>query len=187
MPSFKFSLFDDDDWKKLEDTLMRAMVRAARIIAKENLIQGYRPPQESPVVETPDSTAPTEIFKSPSPLPAAPIPLPVPMPRHEEIKQRKARRSLNKICKTVETRPQGYITSEDAAKLMGGSQADKTYIHQWVMNGEIPGVLVRSIKPPTKGCHGRLTVDKEKLVARNKQRVENFATLPQFSSKRKAA
>jgi len=182
MPSnFKFTLFDDDDLKKLEDMLTRAMVRAARVIAKENLIQGYQPPPAEPVV-TP-ATAPAvaaEIIK-PTPITVVAI------PRHEEIKARKARRSLNKICKTVEARPQGYITSEDAAKLMGGSQTDKTYVHQWVLNGEIPGALVRSIKPPTKGCHGRLMVDKEKLLERNKLRLANFATLPQFSTKRKAA
>ena len=49
---FKFSLFDDEDLKRLETTLMRAMVRAMRVIAREGLLTQLAPVAQ-PAPDTP--------------------------------------------------------------------------------------------------------------------------------------
>jgi hypothetical protein len=175
----EFRLFDDKDFKALEDTLVKAFVRAARIIARENLIQGYQPPrEEAPVVEQPIAPVVVEVKEQPQQV-MPPWHKPAPIPRHEEIKAKKAkqkRRSARDVCKTVASRPVGYITTDEAAELMGGDEYSKTMVGQWVLNKQITGVIVVGIKPPTKGLPGRLMVDKQAVLTRNEERIKNAQT-----------
>jgi hypothetical protein len=145
----KISLhFDADDLKSLEDTLMRALVRAIRMTVREGLF-GTAPEPE------------------PAPPPRATTFAPVP-PKQEPEKRK--RRSAADVCKTVTSRPEGFITTDAAAKLLGGTQADKTTIGQWVLDRKIAGVIVQGTgETPTKCLDGRLYVDKQAVITRNRQ------------------
>lgn len=145
--------FDTDDLKSLEDTLMRALVRAIRMTAKEGLFGAPR--------------------DEPPELPRAVVFAPAPQAQPAKPEKRK-RRSAADVCKTVTSRPEGFITTDAAAKLLGGTQADKTTIGQWVLDRKVAGVIVQGTgETPTKFLDGRLYVDKQGVIARNRQnRVE---------------
>lgn len=165
----KISLFDKDDLRELEDMLVRALVRTARVVAREGLVQGWKPPVEAapPPREEPAAV----VAKAPEPPRAVPPAVP-------EKKQRAPRRSVVKIVKTVAERPAGYITTDQARDVIGRDNSSATALSRWVMEKEVPAVIVASHKPPTKGLPGRLMVDKQALIARNELRKKNLATLP---------
>jgi hypothetical protein len=140
--------FDADDLKSLEDTLMRALVRAIRMTVKEGLF-GARDPEPE--------------------LPRATVFAPV-RPAQPAQPEKRKRRSAADVCKTVSSRPEGFITTDAAAQLLGGTQADKTTIGQWVLDRKIAGVIVQNTgETPTKFLDGRLYVDKQAVIARNRQ------------------
>lgn len=94
------------------------------------------------------------------------------------------RRSARDVCRTQRDKPEGgWITTEEAAKIMvNGSNLNieraKTMLGQWILDGTVAGVIVTSVKPPTKMLPGRLHVKKEDVIARDKQRQENAAMMP---------
>lgn len=98
--------------------------------------------------------------------------------------EKQKRRSAKDVCRTQAEKPQGcWITTDEAAKIMvNGSNLDieraKTMLGQWILDREIAGVIVTSVKPPTKQLPGRLHVKREDVIARDKQRQENAAMLP---------
>jgi hypothetical protein len=147
----KISLhFDNEDLKGLEDMLMRALVRAARMLNKEGVL-GAAAAQEAPELPRPVPRA-----VEPPPPPAKP--------------EKRKRRSAADVCKVVSSRPEGFITTDAAARLLGGTQADKTTIGQWVLDRKIAGVIVQNThETPTKFLDGRLYVDKQAVIARNRQ------------------
>jgi hypothetical protein len=86
-------------------------------------------------------------------------------------------RSVQQVCKTVAERPVGFIATNDAWELIGGT-SPSGQLSQFVMNREIEAVIVASIKPPTKGLPGRLMINKESLVKRLVLRDQNRARSP---------
>lgn len=166
----KFQLFDDDDLrgvenalaraltraltleeqtlKDFESLLVRAFVRASRVVAREGvfgvahaapLSAPSRPTQltaeqiaaeqlmglAEPVVQAPALPTAVEIAPPPVDWGTAPEPTPTPVyvppaPKITVLPEKKAQRSLNKVIKTVPNRPNGYITREEATDLIGG-------------------------------------------------------------------
>lgn len=238
MGGIKFNVFDDDDLKALETTLMKALVRAFRQIAREGLIPGlpapaaeagpspavdpvsapqrpaaapprkpsipedYSPARprfdikivepserrlpEDPVRENPadtDGSIPTrepitpvikpEVFGPP--WPGTPV-------NKKMGKPKEKRRSIRNVAKVQVDRPFGYVTTQDAAKLMTDMTMDQaiTCINVWALDREIPSVICTSEKPPTKGLPGRLMVDKAELIKRNDTRKRNAALPPRM-------
>jgi len=166
-----------DDLKQLEDmfarALSRAIMTAARLLAKEGLLTQFsRTAEPIPEPETPP----------PPPKPAddtalAPI---IPLakePTKPTKKVKPARRSILTICKTVGTRPAGYVTVHDAAKLIEGVPADSAYhqIAKWALDQEVKAVIVADNKwTPTKGLPGRLMVENNSVKSREQIRKQNI-------------
>lgn len=171
----KISLFDADDLKAIEDMLVKVLVRSARIIAKENLVQGWKPPVEAPPPRVPAPVV-VETVKAPEPPKVV-----APEPEIPAKKQRAPRRNVAKIVKTVADRPEGYITTDQARDLIGRDAGSQSALSRWILEQEIPAVIVAGHRPPTKGLPGRLMIDKKALLARNEQRKENVETMPSLA------
>ena len=205
--SMKIALFDADDLKAFEDLLFRAMVRTARVLRREGLIADYTqqtappepPPQPSFLRGPPEKLVQTAetVFRQNGkmPEPQRPPDMPPPEPVTERLTpeqwaaqakppEKPKRRSARDVCKTQKDKPHGgWITTEEAAELMvKGSDLNieraKTMLGQWVLSEEVEGVIVTSVKPPTKQLPGRLHVKKEDVIARDKRRQENAAVMP---------
>jgi hypothetical protein len=192
-------LLSEDDFKSLEDTFMRAIVRAFRVLAREGLI---RRPDDAGTVQQAPSPPPPPIPINPDPVPAAaPVDVPVDVPaaapvavpvvdkparqvgantQSRTIKHKRKYRTASDVCYTVADRPQGYITTDEAVALLGGGESIKIQLGQWILDEDIPAVIVAGYKPPTKGLPGRLMVKKQAALDRNDLRKHNAASLPRF-------
>lgn len=201
----KIQLFDDDDLKKFEDAIAKALVRALRTVMKEGTIAGYTPPK-------PEAFA--DITTEPLPKPALvarpePEPEPEPEPTPKQLfgmrigdpqsghgyrqthpiaaalngaKQDdggKKRRNVADFCPSMSTRPQGFVTTDDAYKLMElPLEQAKSSLTTWIFNGAVKGVIVCGGGwTPTKGLPGRLMVDKQMVIARDAARKANAAEM----------
>lgn len=81
-----------------------------------------------------------------------------------------------RLYKTVEYRPEGFITTRDAVAMLGPNS--DAILSTWLQKGQLEAVIVASITPPTKGLPGRLMISKQSLRARDKLRAENRKTSP---------
>lgn len=88
-------------------------------------------------------------------------------------------RDMRQFCKSVSEKPQGFITTDEAAKLLAVKpEYQPGYINTWIRDKAIEGVIVCGKRwTPTKGLPGRLMVKKEDVVAREKLRVANSADM----------
>jgi len=151
--------------RALEDMLVRAFVRAGRVLAKEGKVNGWAVPEEQVAPAPPP----------PLPEPAAPEPIAA---KHRKD-QRKDFVPLNHILKSVGERPEGYITTKQGRDLIGTDNATQTAISLWVREKQIPAVIVCDGKhTPTKGLPGRIFVEKAGLLARDELRKKNVANNP---------
>lgn len=202
--SMKISLFDAEDLKAFEDLLFRAMVRTARVLRKEGLIGDLTlptaaaapPPPEPSFLRGPPEqivrTAET-VFRQNGQMPEPQRPPDMPPPQvltpeqwaaQAKPPRKPTRRSAADVCKTHHDKPAGgWIRTEEAARLMasGGTlhiERAKTMLGQWILDEQVAGVIVTSVKPPTKGLPGALHVRREDVIARDKQRQENAAMMP---------
>jgi hypothetical protein len=184
-------IFDDDDFKRFEDAIAKAMVRALRTVMKEGTIAGYKPPvaekfaepaanTELPPTTTiqPGAVPPSYVFGKNGAEPIDPPSLPSVQPSAPPPEKRKNRK-LVEFCESVAIRPTGYITAEQARAEIGGEEsAAQVILRTWIFDKQVTGVIVCDRKmTPTKGMPGRLHVDRSQLVERNRIRKLN-ATLP---------
>lgn len=148
------------------------LLHTAETLFRQN---GHAPEPQRP----PDMPAAT-----PPPAPAQEKLTPEQWAAQAKPLEKPKRRSAREVCRTQAEKPQGgWITTEEAAKIMvNGSNIDieraKTMLGQWILGGEVAGVIVTSVKPPTKQLPGRLHVKKEDVIARDKRRQENAAIMP---------
>ncbi len=177
-------IFDEKDFKQFEDmmtrvietslrkAMARAIVTAVRVLQRENLIPGHIPvpPPHQPEL-TPEEIA--ETAAPPAPADAKP--------------KKQQQRSLKELLPTCADRPSGFITREEATKLIGGDQAAQSSISNWLYGKKLQGWIVANIKPPSKGCPGKICVNREQLLALNRQRQHNVMTLPQLKIRARAA
>lgn len=161
----KMQLFDAEDLKAFEDTLFRAMVRAMRVISKEAKVAGWQPPVEA---------APATEPQSPT--------LDQPEDEVTTAPGRRTRRSYADVVKSVPSRPIGYITVEDARELMNMPETTAApTLRNWIFDSEVKAVIACDARlAPTHGLPGRLMVEKESLLQRNRQRIENAALAPRY-------
>lgn len=210
-------ILEEEDLRSLETTLMRAMVRAARIILREmrpeqraasagpapEKVEDVVPP--SPQVDLPGSLRPyrpdwakpyqgepsrptmlDRVRETQATGPAveqtrddhAPVPrrstLPIaPRPTFEK----RHRRSMAEICKTMKDRPSGFVPTDEVYPLIDTTTPSQT-LSGWITKGEIPAVIVASYRPPTKGLPGRLMVDKKAIIEREALRKRNSGLSP---------
>ena len=178
---FSLSLFDDDDLKRFEDTMARAMTRAIisalRMASKEGLL--LRPEvvrevlqPERPAPE-PEPQAPAQ-EPPPTPEPRVPIflrpPPDNPFPKGKAVEPPPLKREAKtgplyqQLYPTVATRPQGYISIGEACDLLGGVKFSGP-ISTWLQKGELEACIVADEKP-TKRLPGRLMISKQSVVNR---------------------
>lgn len=124
----------------------------------------------------PPAPPPTEPAPSPVQQPVTPPPgfaPAVPPPAAQETK-RKPRTNLTAILKSVGERPNGYITRDEAVKLIGGTDSDNATLSIWIIGNEVPAAIVcGSGLKPTKGLPGRVMLHKESLLHRDAHRKAN--------------
>jgi hypothetical protein len=199
----KVQLFDDDDLKNFEDHVVRALVRALRIVMKEGTIPGYKPPAPEVFAEAPPPAAPIEEpppfgarmgepqsghsysqqyaernGTKPHPIAAAIIPHPEPQPPPDPDLRKN--RSMNDYCASTRSKPPGYVTTEQAYDLMEMTRdTAKSYLRSWIFAGVVRGIVLHgSGLTPTKGLGGgRLMVSSEDVKRRDALRKENAATM----------
>lgn len=188
-------LFDENDVKMFEDAMMKAIVRAIRVVAKEGLISGYTPPKPETVVPDPVPTPVVSVpafgsrmgepqsghpyrepmvhaFRQPE---TEPEDLPTPPP---DKPMRSA--AIMQVAKRVAKKPEGFITTQDAVQMLTGlnEHSGKTTINAWVRMKQIEAVIwCDGPMTPTKGLPGRLMVKKADVTARDKIRLANAAEM----------
>ena len=165
----RIQLFDADDLKGFEDLLFRAMVRAFRVAKREGLIQGLEQ------VTPPAFPGVTEVEPAPT-LPQVPPP-----PAHANGNGAKQeRRRYVDYVQTADRRPDGYITMDEGRDIIGGNEDNAVVIlRNWIFAKEVKALIVADGRlPPTKGCPGRLMVDRKSVEARNDLRVKNALAIP---------
>jgi hypothetical protein len=166
MPTFKIGLLDDDELKKLEDTMFKALVRAMRVISKEGLIAGYTPP---PAEQGPEPEAPTfgKLMNGGN----------AHQDEDDEPQQPTKRRSLADLLRTVDGVLPGFVPEEDAEAIMGDEVSARQQLRQWIFSGQVQAIIVRRGYAHSKGLPGKLMVHKQQLITRDQTRKRN-ATLP---------
>lgn len=183
--SGKFEL-DDTDLVPLRATLSKAVANgvynAIRALVNDGIITSLTGTQE----DAEDSAAPeaTAAPEQPAPQPEPPAygrymerePDPAPLPRPIEKKER---RKIGTIIDTVHVKQPGYITTDQAADLMGGGESNKAQLSVWIRTKQVKALIfdISGIQP-TKGAGGRVMVDKQSLLARDKLRRENAQLSP---------
>lgn len=183
--SGKFEL-DDSDLVPLRQMLSKAVANgvynAIRALVNDGIITSLTGTQE----DAEDSAAPeaTAAPEQPAPQPEPPAygrymeREPDPLPRPIEKKERT---KIGKILDTVHIKPAGFITTDQAAALMVGDNAssNKVQLGVWIRTKQVRAAIVDDKKlPPTKGAGGRVMVDKQSLIARDKLRRENAKLSP---------
>jgi len=127
----------------------------------------YRPPWGQPMAAP--APTPPEPERRRRDLPIAPRPQPP---------ERRARRTAAQVVRTVGDRPQGYVPTDELYDLIDTPSDARALLSQWIMNREVPAVIVANYKPPTKGLPGRLMVEKNGLLQREALRKRNAALPP---------
>lgn len=77
--------------------------------------------------------------------------------------------------KVIPNRPEGYIPTDEARELITGlseTSASAT-LSTWIHKDEVPAVIVINAKPPTRGMPGRLHVNMQAVIERDKLRQQN--------------
>lgn len=168
----KIQLFDDDDLKRFEDTIAKALVRALRTVMKEGTIPGYRPPAPEAFAAAQPEPAPSPIRPTPQPEPDPPSfgrhmgepqsghgsytqqykernggthPIAAAMVKQPEPKPEPEpkRWSAKDVCASTDTKPPGYITADEAATLIDmRPDSARAMVSQWLRARTIKGVIV---------------------------------------------
>lgn len=189
----KFTLFDDDDLKRIEDMMARAMTRAVvsalKIAARDGLmLRPETPATEPEAVQPATSTSPPPL-EPVAPAPSKPLPvflkpppeLPFPPGKATEPpplnRMAKTRSLYLKLYKTVGDRPDGYVTVADAVHFLGGP-TKSGMVSIWLQKHEVEALIVANVRPPTKGLPGKLMINKSSLVARDQLRQANKQVAP---------
>jgi hypothetical protein len=84
----------------------------------------------------------------------------------------KTQNLYRKLYRTVHDRPEGYIDTKAAMKLLGGPNFSGP-ISTWLQKGQVEAVIVANITPPTKGLPGRLMISKSSLIARREKAMNS--------------
>jgi hypothetical protein len=179
-------LLETEELKAIEDAMMRAMVRALRVAARENLIAGYTPPpaESSPLQpklgEHEQQSSSGQVTQRGN-VSTEPEGLPRPHDSRDEGLHAK-RRSMMDVCRTTEAAPPGYISAAEASALMGARSAEMM-LRQWILDGQVTGIIVNDGKGYDRGLAGRLMVHRQQFITRNEARKRN-AALPRFDHRR---
>jgi len=186
-------LFDADDYKALEDVMARALVRAFRTLARDGFLPLQQPaaapaksdglaapsPAPEPIAAAPLPPTPEPVIPPPPPAPPPPPPIVVKPPAKPAKKQR---HYLRDIIRSTSDRPEGYILTDEARRIIGGDP-DKAVamLNVWVREKQVPAVILCGTRiTPTKGLPGRLMVHGEAVRERNQLRIANAQLAPRL-------
>jgi hypothetical protein len=207
----KIQLFDDEDLKRFEDHMARALVRALRTVMKEGLIAGYSPPKPEVFAEAP-AQAPDP---TPEPVVAGRPPWAQPAtygarmgdpqsghsykngngngtaapPQPPTKEKRPGDSKMGEFCASTSKKPEGYITTSDAYELMDMPiEHAKSALRIWIAKGDVSGVIwCDSGMTPTKGLPGRLMVKAADVRVRDQRRKQTAKEMGLVAAKREKA
>jgi hypothetical protein len=192
-------LFDADDYKALEDVMARALVRAFRTLARDGFLPLQQPaaltpwprtdavpPVPEPVIPPPPPTPPPPV---PEPVAAVPEPAPpvvekppVEVKKPPEVPAKKQRHYLRDLIRSTSERPEGYIHTEEARRIIGGDpEKAVAMLNAWVREKQVPAIILCGTRmTPTKGLPGRLMVSADAIRERNALRIANAQVPPRM-------
>lgn len=194
----KITLFDADDLpaleavvssaiakafdpKALEDLFARALARgivSALKIAQRDGLLGQPATQVADQSEDEPAEEPVRLPRFLQPSPDNPFPLGRAVEPPRKQKRKKTGSDYLRLYKTVGDRPEGFIDTEEATKILGGTPSHQAQIFQWLRTGQVEAVIVANVAPPTKGLPGRLMVNKASVRARDDLRRSNKMRSP---------